>query len=29
MTIGYIRLGGHREKEDTNFEITNETFRLS
>ena len=29
MIIGYIRLGGHWEKADTNFEITNETFRLS
>ena len=29
MIIGYIRLGGHWEKADANFEITNETFRLS
>ena len=28
MAVGYTKLYGHREKADTIFEITIETFRL-
>ena len=28
MIVGYAKLYSHREKADTSFEITNETFRL-